>query len=141
MNTEITQLKADIKIYEAQVKLYQSWLNNAKKHLQALQKQVDDTVVDGLRMKVREFIDTGRQCHNSVLCLKRLEHLKFVKSDGAILRKPYIELKYCNLGYPCDAQIEVTEEEAIFLSSQAGRQAYNIDCSIWDTYRYPGEID
>lgn len=141
MNTEITKLKEDIKVYEAQVKLYQSWLNNAKSHLQSLQKQVDDTVVDGLRMRVREFIENGRRLHNSTLVLKRLEHLKYAKSDGTVLRKPYLELRYSNLGYHCTAEMEVSEEEAFILSSQAGCQTYNIDCSIWDTYRYPGEID
>lgn len=49
-------------------------------------------------------------------------------------RTPYLEGTYGSV-------ISLTEEESAVLSSITGRQAYNIDCSMWNTYRSPGEID
>lgn len=141
MIEEIVFLKSRKEQIETLIRDRKDSLYELEEELKFLNDKIDNTVVDGLRMRVREFIETGRQLHNSSITLKRLEHLKWTKSDGDVLRKPYLDLRYSNLGYPCNAEIGLTEEEALLLSSEDGRQAYNIDCSVWDTYRYPGEID
>lgn len=72
MNTEISVLKAQIKEAEQEILTWRQVLKESEAKLADLQNQVDNTVVDGLRMRVREFIETGRQLHNSSITLKRL---------------------------------------------------------------------
>lgn len=135
----IPELKILISQTEERIREQRIALQQNESLLKSLRQRLNSFVVDGLRIQVREFIEKARALSSARLELKRLEHLKWAKSDGEVLRKPYLHMSYSNLGYPCSYDMSVTEDEALLLSRQ--REAYNIDCSIWDTYRYPGELD
>lgn len=139
MNTEISVLKAQIKEAEQEILTWRQVLKESEAKLAAFQKQADETVVDGLRMKVREFIAQAK----APVLLKRhkAEAPKFppgVCGSFIIRNNPYLENSFSKNFSIIE---DITEEEAGVLSSKEGRQSYNIDYSVWDTYRYPGEID
>lgn len=149
MNDEILtipELKILISQEEEAIRVKRQSLKYHEDLLKDLRQRLNNYVVDGLRLQVREFIELGAKLSDSAVLLKRHKPgapkmppgviCSFIISDN-----PYLEISYGNLGYPESRTLELEEEEAGILSSQAGRQAYNIDCSIWDTYRYPGEID
>ena len=134
MTEDITLLKAQIQEYESKIKMYNQWIAGAQKHLSELRERVDNTVVDGLRMKVREFIPSIKRMGYKIRLLRR-------PAVFSSRNEPWLTGNPNYLDTESGLSIEITEEEALFLSSKEGRQAYNIDCSIWDTYRDPGEID
>lgn len=137
----ILELKTLISQEEEQIRVKRQSLKYHEDLLQDLRQRLDNFVVDGLRMKVREFIAKAK-----APTLKRYKPEAPKMPPGVccsfvIRDNPYLELGHWQPGVVCQQRIDLTEEEAIILSSQAWRQAYNIDCSVWDTYRYPGEID
>lgn len=140
----IPELKNLISQEEEQIRVKRQSLKYHEDLLKDLRKRLNNFVVDGLRLQVREFIELGAKLSDSAVLLKRHKPEAPKMPPGVICSfvirdNPYLEISYSNLGYPQSRTLELEEEEAIILSS--GRQAYNIDCSIWDTYRYPGEID
>lgn len=128
----IPELKILISQDQERIKEYEIALRQRKESLSSLQKRLDNYVVDGLRMKVREFI-AGASVP-AVLKRHKLEAPKM--PPGVICSFVLRDNPYLDGGA---SQIDLTEEEALVLSHQ--RKEYNIDCSVWDTYRYPGEID
>ena len=130
----IRELKILISQEEEQIKEKRQSLKYHEDLLKDLRQRLNNYIVDGLRLQVREFIEVYQGAGLSPKLLRlNTRNLNWC-SEHRPERTPYLEGAYGPI-------ITLTEEEAILLASRDGRQAYNIDCSIWDTYRYPGEID
>lgn len=132
--TEITDLKFALQSVDKELVELGARVSSLKKEKDDLQVRIDNTVVDGLRMRVREFIPSIQKMGYKVRLLRR--PLMFSTKN-----EPWLTGNPNYLDVESGLSMEITEEEALFLSSQDGRQAYGIDCSIWDNYRNPGEID
>lgn len=138
MIEEIVFLKSRKEQIQNLIKDHKASLHELEEELKFLDDKIDNTVVDGLRMRVREFIQVYQGAQLSPR-LQRLntKNLNWIDQHRPE-RTPYLQ-GVSREGAPISSCISLTEEEAQILS--AWRQAYNIDCSVWDTYRYPGEID
>lgn len=134
MIDEIVFLKSRKDQLQELIAGHKSSLRELEEEVKFLDSRIDNTVVDGLRMKVREFIPSIQRMGYKIRLLRR-------PAMFSSKQEPWLTGNPNYLDTESGISMEITEDEAIFLSSQAGRQVYNIDCSVWDTYRYPGEVD
>lgn len=124
--TEITDLKFALQSVDKELAELGARVSSLKKEKDDLQVRIDNTVVDGLRMKVRNFISQATE----PVKLRRLQQIKWED------RTPFLQDQSVKWSWHF---CTLTEEEALYLWRH--NHEYNIDISEWVTYRAPREID